>query len=69
MSSYQSPPGAKQRLLKPRDAAQYLGVCEKTLYNMTKRGSLPSVREGRLVRFDIADLEQWIERRKTSNNE
>lgn len=51
-------------LLTPRDAARALAVCEKTLWSLSKRGELRPVRIGRAVRYDVADLRRFIDRRK-----
>ena len=51
------------KLLTPKQAAEYLGVKENTLavWRSTKRYDLPFVKIGRSVRFDIRDLEQFIQ--------
>ena len=64
-----SPLYASPLLLTPRQAAQTLAVCEKTLYTLTKRGELPSVRIGRAVRYDVADLQAFINSRKAACRE
>lgn len=51
-------------LLTPRDAAKALAVCEKTLWNLSRRGELRPVRIGRAVRYDVADLRRWIDAAK-----
>jgi hypothetical protein len=49
-------------LLTPRDAAQALSVCEKTLWSVTvPRGQLRAVRIGRLVRYSIDDLRHYAD--------
>ena len=53
-------------LLTPREAAKALSVCERTLFGLTKEGELPTVRIGRAVRYDLADLRAWIEKAKKS---
>ncbi len=54
-----------ERLLyTPREAAAALGVCEKTLYTLTKSGQLPAVRIGRSVRYAVEDLQAFVERAK-----
>lgn len=61
-----------QLLLSPREAAKALSVCEKTLYNLTKRGELPVVRLGRAVRYSLDDLREWVRRaseKKCESNE
>jgi excisionase family DNA binding protein len=52
-------------LLKPREAARALAISERTLWELTKRGKIPHVRIGRAVRYAPADLEAWIESRKS----
>jgi predicted DNA-binding transcriptional regulator AlpA len=52
-------------LLAPRQAAQALSICEKTLWSLTApRGSIPAVRIGRAVRYDLADLQAFIDASK-----
>jgi len=52
-------------LLNAREAAKALSICPKTLWSMTApRGDLPSVRIGRRVLYDPADLQRWIEAQK-----
>ena len=57
-----------RRLLTAKQAATYLGISPRTLWSMTNSGEIPSVRFGssrrQSVRFDVADLDQWIDSRK-----
>ena len=53
-------------LLTPREAAEALSICERTLYGLSKRGQIPAVRIGRAVRYSVRDLEDWIQ--KSSEN-
>jgi excisionase family DNA binding protein len=50
--------------LRPREAAKALGICERTLYALTKRGEIPAVRSGRIVRYSVEDLKAWIKNSK-----
>lgn len=50
-----------KRLLSVLEAAEILSVCERTVHNLTKRGQLPSVRVGRALRYDPAQLQKFIE--------
>ncbi len=52
------------RLIKCRQAAQYLGICERKLWELAKDGRIPSVRIDRAVRFDVADLDTFIQSAK-----
>jgi excisionase family DNA binding protein len=49
-------------LLKPREAAKALSICEKTLWSLTDRGELSAVRIGRSVRYSVSDLQAFIGR-------
>lgn len=51
----------KAPLMTPREAAMVLRVCEKKLRNMTQpRGTIPAVRDGRLIRYVPSQLQAWI---------
>jgi excisionase family DNA binding protein len=52
-------------LLRPREAAQWLKISERTLWSLTQRGELPAVRIGRSVRYDLTDLVAFVEARKS----
>jgi excisionase family DNA binding protein len=51
------------QLLTVEQVAVHLGVSPKTVRRLMRRG-LPSVRLGRLVRFEQRDLLRWVEARK-----
>ena len=51
-------------LVDPREASRLLCVCEKALWNLTKRGELPAVRIGRSIRYDLVDIRAYISRSK-----
>jgi excisionase family DNA binding protein len=53
-------------LLRPKEAAAALAVCEKTLWTLTKTGRLPCVRAGRAVRYGVDDLRAWIDSNKST---
>ena len=55
----------RQLLLTPRQAAQALQISERKLWSMKALGEIPHVLLGRSVRYPRADLQQWIEERKT----
>ena len=54
-----------KRLYSVREAARYLGVSPWSVRNLQKLRTLPCVRQGRRVLFDIHDLERHIENHKT----
>lgn len=55
---------AYKRLITYREAAAYLGICERKLWELSKSGRIQTVRIDRSVRFDIADLDAFISRAK-----
>jgi excisionase family DNA binding protein len=56
---------AFERLLTCRETAGVLGVTDRTLRTLVRTGSLPAVvRFGRSVRFDPADLREFIRERE-----
>ena len=50
-----------KRLLKPEEAAEYLGLQVDTVYKKSRLRELPSVKVGRALRFDVEALERFIE--------
>ena len=55
-----TPPG--KRLLTVGEAGQYVGVQPKTLYNWVSSGKIACVKAGaRCLRFDIRELDRWID--------
>jgi len=54
-----------KRLYSVREAARYLGVSPWSVRNLQRLRTLPYLRQGRRVLFDIQDLEQYIENNKT----
>ncbi|MFP6667127.1 MAG: helix-turn-helix domain-containing protein [Pirellulales bacterium] len=55
-----SGPSKPALLLKPRQAAESLAISPRKLWALTASGEIPHVRIGRCVRYDFADLQQWI---------
>lgn len=51
-------------LLTPREAAESMGICERTLYELTRQGKLPVIRIGRAVRYSVDDIRDWIKKSK-----
>ena len=58
----------ERRLLTTKEAAKYLGLGEGYLRELRMNGDRknrlsppPFIRSGRAVRYDIRDLDEWIE--------
>lgn len=63
-------PRVARLLLTPREAANALAICEKTLWSITApRGPLPAVRIGRAVRYDLTDLQAFVDGQKGAGHE
>jgi excisionase family DNA binding protein len=56
--------GVEHRLLTIREAAGYLAVSVSTLYGWVWQRRVPFVKVGRALRFDLQDLEDFIEANK-----
>lgn len=48
-------------LLTPRETAKVLRISERTLWTITKSGSIQAVRFGRAVRYNPDAIKQWIQ--------
>lgn len=55
----------RQRLLTVQDAAQLLAVSVSTVYGWVWQRKIPFVKVGRALRFDLTDLEEFIEANRT----
>ena len=51
-------------LVKPPEAARILAISERLLWSMTISGDIPSVKIGRARRYDLRDLDRWVQQRK-----
>jgi excisionase family DNA binding protein len=52
------------RLLKPREAAEFLGLGESTLAKLRISGGGPGFKKfGRSVRYSLDDLRRWADER------
>ena len=49
------------RLLRAGEVAERLGVPESWVRESARSGAIPHVRLGRYIRFDLADVERWLE--------
>ena len=56
--------GANKRLLSIEQAATYLCLSRRELYNMIANKELVAVKHGRRTMLDVRDLDQWISQNK-----
>ena len=52
--------------LTTEEVLSCLKVNPRTIYRLIKTGELPAIRLGRQWRFRRADLDEWIDRQRTS---
>jgi len=50
----------KYQLIGIDEAAKYVGLAKQTLYTMVNQRRIPYVKVGRLLKFDLGKLDQWI---------
>ena len=62
-----TPGGA--RLLSSKQAAKYLAISERKLWQLSKDGRLPKVNFDHVVRYDPTDLENFILKAKEAQHE
>lgn len=58
-----------RRLIDVKEAAKLLNISVHTVYSWVSQRRIPFVKLGRRTEFDIKDLEDWIEKNKTSEQE
>lgn len=59
----------QRRILRQREAAQYVALAESTLEKFRSVGGEPRFVRlgGRAIGYDVRDLDVWIERQKRSS--
>ena len=57
-------PGVERRLLTRVQVAEMLAISVRQVWTLTNCGAIPSLRIGRSVRYDLRDVEAFIESRK-----
>ena len=51
--------------LRSREAAQALGISERTLFTLCQRDEIPYLKTGRVVLFPIESLKRWLMEKAT----
>ncbi len=54
---------SRKDALKAGELAQLLGVTKQHIYKMAAQNVMPSFRIGRAVRFDPAEVAEWLKRK------
>ena len=50
------------RLLGIEKVAAYLGISQSTLYAWINQRKIPYIKVGRLVKFDVGEIENWLKK-------
>jgi excisionase family DNA binding protein len=54
----------EKRFIGTKECAEYLDVSINTIRTWVWQRQIPFVKMGRLVKFDLKELEQWLKKRK-----
>lgn len=55
--------------LGTREAAERVGVTQRTLYRFIDKGQLPAYKFGRVIRVKVSDIDAFIERNRIQPGE
>ncbi len=56
-----------ERWVSSKEIAQYIGINKDTLQRWITSGKIPCHRVGRLWKFKISEIDEWIKSASTSN--
>jgi len=57
----------EKKYLSPVELSKMLGVSVFTVYGWTSDRTIPFLRLGRLVRFDVAKIEKWLKQKSVNS--
>jgi excisionase family DNA binding protein len=60
-------PDNEQEFISLNELQEILGIGRTKAYDLVASGELPAVRIGRIIRVDMRDLTDWLERQKYQN--
>jgi len=52
--------------MRPREAAQAIGISERLLWEWTNRGLVPHVRLGKAILYPVDSLREWLKKQAKS---
>lgn len=58
----------EQLLLTPEEVAASLGIGRTTIYDMLRRGDIPSLKLGRARRVAVADLKRYVDQQRADQS-
>ena len=56
----------ERKLVNIDELSRYLGTPVATLYTWTHQKKIPHVKMGRSLRFDLAEIDLWVNERKVA---
>ena len=56
----------QSNLISLKEIAEHLNVKPSTIYAWVNQKRLPYIKIGRLVKFDLRDIDAWIQERKVN---
>lgn len=62
MSTVTQLPPTRPRLVNVKDVAAYLGLAKSTVYELAKEDRIPHRRIGGRVKFDMSEIDDWLDR-------
>lgn len=54
----------EKRFIGVKDLSEYLSISRHTVYYWVQIRKIPYVKMGKIVRFDLREIEAWIKERK-----
>jgi len=53
----------EKRFLNVEELAEYLGISTNTVYAWVCQRKIPYLKIGKLVKFDLTKIEQWLDKK------
>ena len=57
------------KLLSPQELSDVLSISIETVYAWTSQKRIPYIKMGRLVRFNMDEVNKWLERQRVKASE
>ena len=57
------------KLLSPQELSDVLSISIETVYAWTSQKRIPYIKMGRLVRFNMDEVNKWLERQRVTARE
>ena len=54
----------EERWLSVEDVCEYLGVARDTVYKLIAKKNLPAYRVGRLWKFKVHEVDEWVKKQR-----